>query len=432
MTTRYSFLSTLRARVLALFFLAIGMSVAVSEVRAQLKPDVKRGPEWLYRQEFYNWRAQKPIFETEASKEKLAKLINDIRAANRESGLVEFDLLLAEIFNSEKRHDELVKYLDSVVERWKTDGKKVDPRLYYERGHAHFQLKHAEKAIEDMAKAIELLPNDSDDKASYLASQGNFMEEAGQLDGARKALDLALELNPEQAPALLYRGKVLLQLREDDKAKADFDKLKEVSPDYYQRNVKRAVQQAMAKRVVGEKARPYDFKLGAASWILGNLQNSAALSIPGENPQLRDKASQSASKLADQLGVELGELPDSTGDKRKDLNAALVYLSSQRRSIPAQLLKKYGDKVAYTYRVSSGILLLGEVYRLRSRKLTEDLAKALLSDGPRSGLPEEIWKPVGELAQRNPENEEFKNAVRSGAMAAENWLKSQGRESASE
>lgn len=97
---------------------------------------------------------------------------------------------------------------------------------YSTRGKAHYFLKHYDQSIKDLTKAIELHPTASD--------YGFRAESYGSLQEYDKALpdfNKSLSLYPNNPYFLVDRALAEIMLEQNEAAKADLDKVLELTPD---------------------------------------------------------------------------------------------------------------------------------------------------------------------------------------------------------
>jgi tetratricopeptide (TPR) repeat protein len=98
---------------------------------------------------------------------------------------------------------------------------------YYNRGSAHFESKHWDRAIADYSRAIAIDPKYTD--AYY--NRGIIYGNSGQWDQAIADYSRAIEINPEYAQAYENRGVIYGKTGQLDKAIADCSRAIELDPE---------------------------------------------------------------------------------------------------------------------------------------------------------------------------------------------------------
>lgn len=101
---------------------------------------------------------------------------------------------------------------------------QVNDVFYYYREQAALKGKQYQRALDDIAKAIELSPTD----LTYRAEQAVVNLRVGRYDEALKALDEALKIDPTYAEAYRLLGICQIQLKKNAEACANFAKAKEL------------------------------------------------------------------------------------------------------------------------------------------------------------------------------------------------------------
>lgn len=100
----------------------------------------------------------------------------------------------------------------------------VNDVFYYYREQASFQAKQFQRALDDIAKAIELNPKE----LTYRAELAVVNIRVGRSDEAVKVLKEAVEIDPQYAEAYRLMGVAQLQLKQNKEACASFAKAKEL------------------------------------------------------------------------------------------------------------------------------------------------------------------------------------------------------------
>lgn len=100
----------------------------------------------------------------------------------------------------------------------------VNDVFYYYREQASFQAKQFQRALDDIAKAIELNPKE----LTYRAELAVVNIRVGRSEEAVKVLKEAVEIDPQYAEAYRLMGVAQLQLKQNKEACASFAKAKEL------------------------------------------------------------------------------------------------------------------------------------------------------------------------------------------------------------
>lgn len=100
----------------------------------------------------------------------------------------------------------------------------VNDVFYYYREQAAFKAKQFQRALDDIAKAIELSPKD----LTYRAEQAVINLRVGRYAEAEKILKEALAIDPKYAEGYRLLGIVQIQLKQKEAACASFAKAKEL------------------------------------------------------------------------------------------------------------------------------------------------------------------------------------------------------------
>ena len=101
---------------------------------------------------------------------------------------------------------------------------EVNDMFYYYREQAALKAKQYQRALDDMAKAIELSPKD----LTYRAELAVINIRVGRNEEALKVLKAALEIDPKYAEAYRLMGIAQVQLKLNKEACASFAKAKEL------------------------------------------------------------------------------------------------------------------------------------------------------------------------------------------------------------
>ncbi len=101
---------------------------------------------------------------------------------------------------------------------------QVNDVFYYYREQAEFKARQYQRALDDIAKAIELNPKE----LTYRAEQAVINLRVGRYEEALKVLDEVLAIDPKYAEAYRLKGICLIQLKKQEEACANFAKAKEL------------------------------------------------------------------------------------------------------------------------------------------------------------------------------------------------------------
>lgn len=105
---------------------------------------------------------------------------------------------------------------------------RVNDVFYYYREQAALKARQFQRALDDIAKAVELNPQE----LSYQAEQAVVNLRVGRYEEAQRILQTLLAGNPSYADAYRLMGLVQLQLKQQDKACENFAKAKELGDPY--------------------------------------------------------------------------------------------------------------------------------------------------------------------------------------------------------
>lgn len=103
---------------------------------------------------------------------------------------------LVRIFTDEGKHDKLVDICEKAVA-----AQPEDVNLLYTLGNAYLRAGHANKAVEIFKKVIRMEP----DSPAFLINLGNVLVAAGDFDGAERAYNTAVDIDPPEAPLFYNR-----------------------------------------------------------------------------------------------------------------------------------------------------------------------------------------------------------------------------------
>ena len=108
---------------------------------------------------------------------------------------------------------------------------QLDPKYagaYMVRGITRLKQKQFNGARTDLAKAVELAP----DNALFHREFGIALFDSGQYKPAQEQFDFALRLNPKDPDSFIWRAKSAECLGEKEKAIADLNTAVELKPTY--------------------------------------------------------------------------------------------------------------------------------------------------------------------------------------------------------
>lgn len=101
---------------------------------------------------------------------------------------------------------------------------QVNDLFYYYREQAALKARQYQRALDDIAKAVELNPND----LMYQAEQAAVNLRVGRYDTAMKLLQATIQTNPKYAEAYRLLGLCHIQLKQKEEACKNFNKAKEL------------------------------------------------------------------------------------------------------------------------------------------------------------------------------------------------------------
>ena len=99
---------------------------------------------------------------------------------------------------------------------------QVNDLFYYYREQAALKARQYQRALDDIAKAVELNPND----LTYQAEQAAVNLRVGRYDTAMKLLQAIIQTNPKYAEAYRLLGLCHIQLKQKEEACKNFNKAK--------------------------------------------------------------------------------------------------------------------------------------------------------------------------------------------------------------
>lgn len=101
---------------------------------------------------------------------------------------------------------------------------QVNDLFYYYREQAALKARQYQRALDDIAKAVGLNPND----LTYQAEQAAVNLRVGRYDTAMKLLQAIIQTNPKYAEAYRLLGLCHIQLKQKEEACKNFNKAKEL------------------------------------------------------------------------------------------------------------------------------------------------------------------------------------------------------------
>lgn len=101
---------------------------------------------------------------------------------------------------------------------------QVNDLFYYYREQAALKARQYQRALDDIAKAVELNPND----LTYQAEQAAVNLRVGRYDTAMKLLQAIIQTDPKYAEAYRLLGLCHIQLKQKEEACKNFNKAKEL------------------------------------------------------------------------------------------------------------------------------------------------------------------------------------------------------------
>ena len=122
--------------------------------------------------------------------------------------------------NAEEPRKALLDY----DEYFKAVNGNVNDVFYYYREQAALKSRQYQRALDDIAKAIELSPKD----LNYQTEHAVVNLRVGRYDEAIQILDKVINEDPKYAEAYRLRGLCKAQLKKTDDACIDFKKAKEL------------------------------------------------------------------------------------------------------------------------------------------------------------------------------------------------------------
>src|ERR1700722_1133629 len=127
------------------------------------------------------------------------------------------------------RHMRAGRYLDAQIccqQALAADSRHADS--LHLMGLLSHQAQQYELAVAWLARAIRQQP-----KAEYLSSLGTALQQQGRLEEALKAIDKAVQLNPEDARLWIELGTVLAELQRPTEALLAFEHVLKLDPNHW-------------------------------------------------------------------------------------------------------------------------------------------------------------------------------------------------------
>lgn len=107
---------------------------------------------------------------------------------------------------------------------------RVSAEFYFQREQAEVQCRMYKQALEDINEAVAMEPNE----LLYWIEKGSVHIRVAQFDEATKALNRAIELNPEEGAAYRMLGYCLVQQKREKEACVQFEKAKALGDEVVQ------------------------------------------------------------------------------------------------------------------------------------------------------------------------------------------------------
>jgi tetratricopeptide (TPR) repeat protein len=145
-----------------------------------------------------------------------------------------------------------------------------DAEIYFTLGFICAQMKDAEAAFLNYAKALDLKPDHVDAHLNL----GSIYNDRRQFDLALNHYNKAIALNETLPQAYYNRGIVLQEMRKLEEALADYDRAAALKPDFYSAHLNKSVVLSALKRKA-EAVRTYERLLsmdpsrGEPQWNMG-------------------------------------------------------------------------------------------------------------------------------------------------------------------
>lgn len=176
-----------------------------------------------------------------------------------------------------------------------------------------------------------------------------------------------------------------------------------------------AVSGQEARSGANAPSRSSDPAINKLAWELGTSMAVAIadklLGSDADQPRFRQSWT-AAEERASRLGVELERLPVRAGSLTENLTAMIRYHNKARQTIATRLLDRHGMQACRLYGLGASVGLLSRTYRMNIVKLDHQLATVILDDGEHSGLPEDIWRPVGDLLSKGAPRDDVRAKLR--------------------
>lgn len=289
------------------------------------------------------------------------------------------------------------------------------------------------EAAEDVNAALKLVPTADHASAEWIqnrAFRAQQLQFAGKLADARRELDELLRIDAKHPTALLVRAGVLVEMGSDALAKQDLELLREVSPQTFQRSARSVVESAVARRrakaskiETPQDSRGYNRQAGGRAWQLGALLSLASVHNALGKTDSAEKLMTSAERVAASLQLMLNSLPKADGQRSEKLSAGLKYVAAERKRLGEEITAKFDETIRRTFGLATSIYTLDQLYGLGNQKFNGSMASSIRVEGPRSGMPESIWKELPELVETDADKEKLHAATKQASDAAIAWFK---------
>ncbi len=229
------------------------------------------------------------------------------------------------------------------------DSNNLSFEEYYKRGHASYQVKNYDEAIENFGQAIQKQPKFS---KTYV-NRGNARYNLKQYESALSDYNQAIQINPNEIKAYVSRGNTHLILAEyssdPDKdyklAIADFDNAVRISPGEVEAYIRRGIVRAQMAKYSGESQDDYRKAINDFNQALSIRPSRAEAYF--QRGLVRYQIAQYSSEFEQEYRRAIDDFDQALGINSQ---LAKVYL---KRGIVRYELAQYGGKQSRQYHIQA-------------------------------------------------------------------------------
>ncbi|WGV28246.1 tetratricopeptide repeat protein [Halotia branconii] len=246
---------------------------------------------------------------------------------------------------------------------------------YYKQGHAAYQIRDYDQAVENFSQAIKQEPTNS---KAYV-NRGNARYNLKDYEGALADYNQALQINPQEVKAYVNRGNSRYMLadysndpdREYKQAIADFNKALYLNNQEAEAYIRRGVVRSQMAKYSSESLK--DYKLAVADFTQALDLNSAKVEAYFQRGSVRYQMAQYSSDYAQEYQKAINDF-----DQALLLNDKLAKVYLKRGMLRYELSQYGGSESDQNNRKAIEDLQLAAKLSLE-QKDTENYQQALSS-----------------------------------------------------